>query len=375
MNYKKLCFVFLLSFFLLTGCQSEGQQLETEGDSFDQSFYQTEYLQRMENGYYFPDPNKPGIMDFYDTETDMAMPLCNKPECTHNSDECNAYFPDSSFAASFQCADRYIYRIGRSAKDKGQYVLYRITPDGSSREELCNLYKAEGEDMFANFIVHKGSIYYVLRNISTLEERTEKVYRVPCRKNAKVEEAALVKGLGVDIYRMKAQGDNVYFQAITYEDKQGNGCRGNLYKYNIRTGKTETAVENLIKDFVIVDGIIYGDTGSSIVAYDTEKGTSQEVWPEGKMYLSYDGTYIYGDTQAFMAFDENPTKEREIIVWDKKFKEIDHISLPADDTCYFGGMDYLFAEQSGENGKVIKRFDKKQIGTGKQEWNMLEIEE
>ena len=111
---------------------------------------------------------------YFDIATKSYIPLCNKPNCQHDSEECNAFFNNYSIVGDvtyisnyIQYYDGYVYVIAVDEKS-GYVYLYQISPDGSSSKEYMTLYKADlssvnGEVDFhsPNVCIHRGYVYFI----------------------------------------------------------------------------------------------------------------------------------------------------------------------------------------------------------------------
>ena len=66
---------------------------------------------------------------FYEIEEGTGGKLCAKPECTHDTKDCNAYIgdlasPSGYYGGTLQAYDGMLYYIGEAG------TLYRMKPDG-----------------------------------------------------------------------------------------------------------------------------------------------------------------------------------------------------------------------------------------------------
>ncbi len=75
----------------------------------------------------------PKLMQFYDKASGISGPLCAKPECMHNSADCNAYLGGAYSICTY---DGRIYWIGGTGSDD---YLYSCAADGSDRKEIALL--------------------------------------------------------------------------------------------------------------------------------------------------------------------------------------------------------------------------------------------
>lgn len=148
---------------LLAACGGEGVDM---GDKYvhgqdSQFFYspvfeEGPYLATTEDGYYFVIN---AFVYFIDKETLKAVPLCNKPNCKHDSDECNAAFHTYDNFLSFYKGSLY---VKGEAPDKEERALknyiYQVSLDGSERKTVLE-YK-DGFQFGEPKTIHRGYIYF-----------------------------------------------------------------------------------------------------------------------------------------------------------------------------------------------------------------------
>ena len=73
---------------------------------------------------------------FYaDHNSDSVIKLCGRPDCTHNTTECNAVFPEGDCGISYYGGHLYLttYGIGPEIM-----ALYRMDPDGNNRTKILD---------------------------------------------------------------------------------------------------------------------------------------------------------------------------------------------------------------------------------------------
>lgn len=100
---------------------------------------------------------------YIDRKSQAATPLCNKPNCSHNSVDCNAYFnlfvnASGESANVVQYYDGNLYIVVKDEDAMGNFlgnILYKVTPDGSTREKLI-----EFKDGISHWLIHKGYFYF-----------------------------------------------------------------------------------------------------------------------------------------------------------------------------------------------------------------------
>ena len=205
---------------MLTGCQSPGPEQDL-GNKFifeednQYSFYLSGILgnpiAESETSYY---ASVDGCVYTKDKETGESVPLCNKPDCTHDERELNS---DGS-----STCNAYFGAIQQISYYKGKlYVLsantvYEIDASGSTRKELL-----QTKEYIESSMVHRGYLYLAFSDyLLAPEEYTEeelkdlryqvKRYRLD-QWDGKPEVVYEKKGEWGQINTMFAYGNKAYF--------------------------------------------------------------------------------------------------------------------------------------------------------------------
>ena len=102
---RKLFCVLTAGLFLLSACGKADSEAPkdaaapVESDVVESDFaYQ--FVAESEKGYYLWERINPGWLYprlmFLDRESGRVVPLCSRPDCTHEDEECNAYFRENN---------------------------------------------------------------------------------------------------------------------------------------------------------------------------------------------------------------------------------------------------------------------------------------
>lgn len=168
MRKKVLCLfgIIISACILFSSCGKNLPNTYVEGSDYQYmqvgSMDFASHKQKGENGYYFLFNN---YIYYLDEETDTLLPLCNKADCLHDKetdpekyDDCNAYagkYYDASSDSGIAYCNGYIYYYYESMS--GPSTLYRISADGSKREEI---YQWDEDISVAYWIIHRDVLYY-----------------------------------------------------------------------------------------------------------------------------------------------------------------------------------------------------------------------
>ncbi len=109
-------------------------QTETYLSSYDMqnAYARFKIACESENAYYFK-PEQSHFIYFYDKETGVVDKLCGRPECSHDTADCNAYLDEQ---LGICCYNQKIYF---TKQDKMRSVLYAMNEDGTDLERVQEL--------------------------------------------------------------------------------------------------------------------------------------------------------------------------------------------------------------------------------------------
>lgn len=102
------------------------------------------------------------VLHFFDYTTGEAYPACVAPNCTHDSEDCPAYFYDG----------RLIHYDGEwlyyTVQEKGSYVLMRQRPDGSDRKQVFETNESGKPNVIAQMdgeVYADGILYFHMSGV------------------------------------------------------------------------------------------------------------------------------------------------------------------------------------------------------------------
>ena len=109
------------------------------------------------DGYYYlewSDTDSTTMLMYLDDSTHKTIPVCAKAECKHNSSDCNAVL-DSSYDNSplhYYKGSLYVVKV-----EGGMAKLERIAKDGSSREDVADLFASDNGTV--SLVFHDDCVY------------------------------------------------------------------------------------------------------------------------------------------------------------------------------------------------------------------------
>lgn len=233
----------------------------------------------------------PALLYYIDLENGESGILCGRPECTHDSDSCNAYL--DSMGDGFTIYHDKIYWMTSSIKER---KLMRADIDGTNRKEVLVLDK-ECEWLTANksFIeIYNDTLYRCgCGNVVAEGEPINNMllYSQPLQQGSKPKQLYSEENVYSVVARM--QGNKLYFAII------GADFDLSIYVCDLDSGEVKKLfykeqADNSPWDIAICDNklILYG-TGPCVGIYSLTDGSYTVVGEEGKDFSWATGTKIY----------------------------------------------------------------------------------
>lgn len=253
--------------------------LETD----DQPFYDYKACAESAEGLYFWEDSQSFRLRFYDFASEKSVVLCNKPNCSHLTLECDALFkdvytPEVEFTEDYiQYYDGKIYLRARTSE--GYVNLYSVNKDGSELTLVMSLFRVDvtkgQEDGTAFYrepemLIHRGYVYY----INNMDEEIK-----ICRTKLGSDSSEVIfqnDGIRPNTYRLKAVGDYLFFQSGNFVDENYIDITGGIFAYNINTGDT-IRVNDVISTYEISNDILYYTCPGKIECLNLKTGETKLI--------------------------------------------------------------------------------------------------
>ncbi|MCM1539493.1 MAG: hypothetical protein NC254_13985, partial [bacterium] len=286
MSGVKLVCALTAGVFLLSACgkteEKDGSSVPMESDAMEADL-EYPFVAESEDGYYFwermgEEQSYPRLM-FMDKESGRVVPLCNKPDCAHDSEECNARFPDLNFGEDgiykdyLQYYEGSLYAVGLSSD---YYVtLFRIKADGSEWEISTKLYRTEyastGHWRTPDLLLAEDYVYF-----NDHMQKKMKLERMPLGGGTS---EVLFEGeddaVEVQTYRLKESGGFVFFQALVFSGDNYENVAGGLYRYDAAAGQCSLLKSGLIGPYTVWNGAVYYANTEGLCRYSIQEGTTE----------------------------------------------------------------------------------------------------
>ena len=163
------------------------------GDSDFQNYWDTDGwydLAAVEGGYYYM--NFEQMLLFLNLETNVAVPVCAKPECNHKTPACNAFFGNGAALRSIYYYRDYIYYFGLS---NGMAELCRMDKSGTTRETIAELMPNDGVDSISAVFQGEYAFVYETGGVMNDQETARSITKV-----------SLATGEKTTVYTVKGKG-------------------------------------------------------------------------------------------------------------------------------------------------------------------------
>lgn len=280
---------------------------------------------------------------YYDKTSGTSIMLCNKPECTHTSEEgCIAVYKDMKLIGT-KMYDGEIYVYGTEEENNIISLnLYRIAADGSAMDKVGTAFSSENTlnqeyeifpdayfsyDYSPNFCIHRGYAYLPYRlqigqvsrgfmgsglvKMNILTGEVETIYEVDTK----------LKSYPISA---KGAGDYVY---VEFCSVMTDTVIGNMKRYSLIDGSFDFIdnqdSDNVQKPVGISLHTSYGAyTDSRLYNYmiGGKLGADGTFHPAGYIYAYdvKDGSPIGEETISFEGVDEAEYQADDMFVYDRK---------------------------------------------------------
>ena len=370
---------------------------------------------------------------YYDTATGKSIPLCSKPQCTHDgNDFCvatggGAYHLYDSLAAMY---NGYIYRLGSNAEETDVWTLSLLKADlqGNELSRVADICTAPLTDNtmitpeIRSAVFHYGKLFVA---VSTLEKNWNTVLYVVDLASGEVKEISLATpekgttewGISTCSY-MTADGDWLYYVIRNCKFDNSNVQsevhmtynRTVMHRFNIKTGETQTisVLPDIYSSFSVADEVVYYTVADrrentfSLYSYDikADKTTTfadkiqrkyidgKYVDDEHKVTVVTDKKYLYVCTRGLEGYHSKNDETKELqddidfYIYSLDGKELLHglpgIDMTLDDYSYgFSAIDgeiylnFRDTDFTGEDLTGLYKIKTEDLINGSTEWTKL----
>lgn len=345
-------------------------------------------LVETENLIYYVSDIQMGYINVYDKNTKATSVLCNNPECKHNTPSCVASVFEPRMCINTLCTyNNNLYYVDYDISAGNRVALYRVSMDGSSKDNILTVYEfPDGEEISLqdiNISSNGENIYMYTGECYDGEDPLKKrliVYKISL-KDESIKKLTEDDKYGGYIDVCGFDSDNIYYSIIYFSEDLKN-TYGSVYRYNIKTEEKEILVDELKSvNTLCLSGkyIYYNVFQGNVYKYDLNTGKTEEFIsfenPEnmaGRLYA--DNTYIYYYNYNADYADETETY---LYVYDKNGELKGSVkALPTDENIIKAYVinDKLIFGTSGITDDTKMKYsciDKNDITAGEIKWRDL----
>lgn len=395
-------FIVLMLILSLFGCTKDKKTVNTNPEQLiditkigtsevDYQSYWGQFVRdiaKADGGYYYL-TKRPRYLMYFDESIQSSYRVCGKADCNHNNQNCNAFFGSGSDYGK-TAASNVTYSPGSIYFYKGYIYmlssegnLVRITPDGSERVNIAQVYTFDSTSNTK--LVFYGDYVYVynsMGHLGIIKEYTETIKRFSL--DGKTQDTIFeYTGTNSAIINVRNYGNSMFF-IVESATQERNGDKSTyqynyhgLYTYNLKSGEIGKVLDAQIVDYSIDEKnniIYYYVVADGLYKLDLSTKENTKIYnatdKSGFVELSFDGKYIYLNNTVWS--DQNSTTENKIekVCWVLN----DHGSIintiPSDRNLrlYFGDDKYLFAQSKASTGKTNIVYINKSNIESAQEW-------
>lgn len=282
-----------------------------------------EYNNRVftENGYYIfrytTGDYSVRRLFYYDYQSKQEVLVCNKGNCLHDNEGCNAYFDSDKYP--IQNIWYYKGSLYLPAQEDEYLYVEKISLDGTTREKKCSIARVtekteeSGEQTvtstyYPQMMMHKGCVYY---STSYPGCKKAELYKLDIEGKAEAELIAEIEGESVQLYRMKGYQDDIYYQLAEFEN-DGTLAKGGLYKYTSSSGENSCLIEDAVSYYCLKEN---GD----IFIHNYHDNQIVKVSGDGKQDAFYDlgdaecNGFMW-DTNRFLIYTMGDEYEKQYVL-------------------------------------------------------------
>lgn len=338
---------------------------QSGNETEEQSYWRTDShgVCKAESGYYYLqyDDNKMLTMIRYmDGNTHKTTPVCAKAECMHDSSDCNAMLGNDYMSTQihYYKGNIYVVRV-----DNGMAKLVKIAKDGSSREDVAELFANNGVTS-VSLVFHDDCVYAYdhighTGAVDSNKDDKEVIVKVEL-STGKSSEVFSYPGAYNAIYGARSFGDKLFFQIFncSIDAKTMNvNMIYQLYYYDYATGKSDKVSDENISDYYVDtqnNMLYYFVTDKGLYARKLNENTASLLYKADSdiiiASLSYDGSYIYmcnGGIASVTNLREQTDEKIFVLKTDGTLINTIELDNSKMRNLYFGDDKYLFFEYDG----------------------------
>ncbi len=308
----------------------------------------SQYFVETDNGYYYMNPNGRRNIMFSERNKNEFYILCNKPDCSHSDENCNAYAGEA-----FGYYNNHLYAVSVDQSSSAFY-LNQLDMDGSNHKRITRLpeqLSSDGGTRYGGgtYYFNNGYLIMGLPPIQEDNKSKQKYYKINLETGDTTELFSDFIEYGMESsWNESISNDKLYF---VLKDIKTNTA--SLYEGDLNNGKITLTIENWnIHNSTPInfnDTLYYYKSLVGYCEYDKKTNTETIKYP-ANYYISqtvYTDDYILA--KATPTTDDEADPEWDFIVLDREYNFINKCELRkgydgpefdyyADDKAFFSAL-------------------------------------
>ena len=317
---KKTVFILIALLLLTTSCTTTPKAPDAPQNLHPGDKAQVNLLNNFvetKDGCYYLNTSDPldHFICFSPRGSTAFYPLCNKPNCAHHDENCNAYSP---FAFGYY--NGFLYGITIDHDRGGKFELVRMNLDGSDHTVLAPLPAWNG----ASFLFHHGKLYIdCLGNIPNGEFERFLVMDLNTYESKEHFTDFLQEGNHLDTINIV--GDKIYAAVQNIASPQPNP---RIVELDIPSNTVRDLVSTEAPSFYASETTLYYvEPGVGFREYDLATGEIKDCAPvaEDAWWAAYDEDSIY-----VMSRGRNSDADHTLYFYSRDYQLLDQVELTND---------------------------------------------
>lgn len=318
----------------------------------------THSVARGEYGYYYATfgGNGSTFLGYVDDENYECIPLCNKAQCAHNDENCDAVF--KGYMQSVWYYKDFLYLI--KYNNEGKAVLVQVKPDGTERKELFEIGNIPVDSSNTYNLAFCNDCVYIYDRTGNC--RLSEPMQINIRKislDKKTDENIITSDESNVIFdAVKSYGGNIFFiySNTEYNRETGQNVTTSDGLYYYSGDKIGKIIDKNISDYSIdVDNkiIYYYVINEGLYKYELQSKNEELIYKSERnsslCQVSFDGEYLYLDNRRWCSFAMTSEFVPELWVLDTEGDIINVLHTGEANNTFFGDKDNILFEVYGRS--------------------------
>lgn len=356
---------------LLQGCKKEEA---ASGFTADLNTSQSAkgFFVETENGYYYND----GSFFYYSDKDNVDFQkLCNKLECAHRDENCNAWSYKTSKVHFLN--GRLIFSYQEETADGDNLVVASKRPDGTNTKILVRI-ELPMPRIFLDGAMHRNWYAYNIQTYDKDKGKTVSTLYLLDLKQPKKAPKVIMEEVLDDSMKNGAMYVNSFVDHSMYFSYQGIDYRYNIESDELLKIQDDTRDEK--GKYYTAETIYKMDMENNLYEVAVETNEKVALAKDDEVFGPFfsDGTYLYRLNYSYGDVII-PEEDNGIYIYDMEGNRILYVkySIPTDNLVYFVATEervFVFRLGNRLNIKNYSYFEKSGIEAGQCEWiDVLEV--